>query len=59
MNADCKYRYLSWPASFFLILGALAATPADAQTDSGGIEGVVRDTSGAVLPGVTIVISSP
>ena len=34
-----------------------AATPAFAQ--SSGIAGVVRDTSGAVLPGVTVEASSP
>src|SRR5687767_8215038 len=37
-----------------LIVPALAA----AQSDS-GIAGVVRDTSGAVLPGVTVEVSSP
>ena len=30
-----------------------------AQTDTGGIEGVVRDSSGGVLPGVTVEVSSP
>ncbi len=38
-------------------LGALAAT-ASAQ-GAGGIAGVVRDTSGGVMPGVTVEASSP
>jgi hypothetical protein len=32
----------------------LVAWPAAAQEQSGGIEGVVKDTSGGVLPGVTV-----
>jgi hypothetical protein len=36
-----------------LALGALAA-PANAQTTTGGIAGVVRDAGGGVLPGVTV-----
>src|SRR3954447_8971033 len=38
-------------------LFALLSTPAWAQ-GAGGIAGVVRDTSGAVLPGVTVEASS-
>jgi len=41
----------------FLVLGSLA-TPALVQAQS-AIAGVVRDTSGAVLPGVTVEASSP
>ncbi len=37
----------------------LAAAPAYAQTDTGVIEGVVRDASGGVLPGVTVEVVSP
>ena len=33
--------------------------PATAQAQSGAIEGVARDTTGAVLPGVTVEASSP
>ena len=40
------------------ILCSMLALPAFGQTDTGGIEGVVRDSSGAVLPGVTVEISS-
>lgn len=42
--------------ALFCTLAALSAVPASAQS---AIAGVVRDTSGAVLPGVTIEASSP
>jgi carboxypeptidase family protein len=42
-------------ASFVIALG-LISRPAEAQS---GIAGVVKDTSGAVLPGVTVEASSP
>jgi hypothetical protein len=38
---------------------AVAALPAIALAQASGIAGVVRDTSGAVLPGVTVEASSP
>jgi hypothetical protein len=41
-----------------LVLGAALALPAYAQQTS-SIAGVVRDTSGAVLPGVTVEATSP
>src|SRR5436190_22023356 len=37
------------------LLAAVLAHPLAAQTDTGEISGVVRDTQGGVLPGVTIV----
>jgi len=40
-------------------IGALAATPASAQTATGGIRGFVKDGTGAVLVGVTVEASSP
>jgi hypothetical protein len=42
----------------FLLLGAAFALPGTAIAQS-AIAGVVRDTSGAVLPGVTVEASSP
>ena len=44
-----------------LILGyaVLCAAPVSAQTSTGVIAGTVRDTTGAVLPGVTVEVSSP
>ena len=41
-------------ASFLLV-----AEMAFAQTSAGSIAGTVRDTTGAVLPGVTVEASSP
>ena len=43
----------------FLVAVALFAPPAFAQGQSGSIAGVVRDSSGAVLPGVTVEAASP
>ena len=40
-------------------LTVLAPTAAQAQTGASGLAGVVRDTSGGVLPGVTVEASSP
>jgi hypothetical protein len=42
-----------------LLLAALVAGPTVARAQNGGIAGVVRDTSGGVMPGVTIEASSP
>ena len=42
----------------FLILLAASVVPARAQTGS-AIAGVVRDTSGGVLPGVTVEARAP
>src|SRR5881628_3851228 len=45
----------------FLLACLALSVPAIAwgQADSGNIAGVVRDTSGAVIPGVTVEASSP
>jgi hypothetical protein len=43
-------------AAVWLILGP---APTLAQTSTGSIAGTVRDTTGAVLPGVTVEVSSP
>src|ERR1700741_4377209 len=45
----------------FLLIFTLALSPASsrAQTASGTIAGLVKDTSGAVVPGVTVEASSP
>jgi hypothetical protein len=40
-----------------VVLLALAA-PGYAQTDTGRIEGIVTDSTGAVLPGVTVVVTN-
>ena len=45
----------------FLVLTALVLvlTPRLALAQTGSISGVVRDSSGGVLPGVTVEVSSP
>ena len=40
-------------------MGVIMAGPVAAQTGTSSIAGVVKDTSGAVLPGVTVEASSP
>lgn len=42
-----------------VVVVLLASRPGAAQTNSGSIAGLVRDTTGAVLPGVTVEASSP
>lgn len=42
------------PVVLLLVLGVLCAPPLMAQEQRGAIEGVVKDSSGAVLPGVTV-----
>jgi len=42
-----------------LLCGVVLAWPAAAQEQRGSIEGVLRDTSGGVLPGVSIEARSP
>jgi hypothetical protein len=42
-----------------LMMGLSVATPASAQADRASISGLVQDSSGAVLPGVTVEASSP
>jgi Carboxypeptidase regulatory-like domain/TonB dependent receptor len=41
------------------LLGVLAALPAGAQDFRGRINGTVTDDTGAVLPGVTVTVTSP
>src|SRR5262245_19828293 len=53
MNAQRIIRLIM--ASCFLLLPVIAL----AQADSGNIVGIVKDTSGAVLPGVSVEAASP
>ena len=43
-------------ASVFLLIAAMWAIPANAQTVTGSIQGVVTDATGGVLPGATIQV---
>src|SRR5258707_165814 len=58
MEPDMKLRITSSGLSVILGLALViaAALPARAQTVTGTIQGTITDTSGAVLPGVTITI---
>ena len=42
-----------------VMLGALASAPAFGQGQQGAIIGQVKDQSGAILPGVTVTVTSP
>ena len=46
-------------SAFVLVLAVIAAAPGAAFAQTTGIAGVVRDTTGAVMPGVTVEASSP
>src|SRR3989442_3840183 len=52
-----SYRF----ARLIIVSGCLTFLPATAwpQAETGNIAGVVRDTSGAVMPGVTVEAASP
>ena len=54
---------MKWTNPGFLIAGTLALSlvfaPAASAQQASGIAGVVRDTSGGVLPGVTVEAASP
>jgi len=46
-------------ACALLLVSTLASLPASAQFDSGSFIGTVRDSSGAVVPGATVVVTNP
>jgi outer membrane receptor protein involved in Fe transport len=50
-----------WPLSggLVVVVCLLAVLPASGQTPVGAIEGLVKDSSGGVLPGVTVEVTSP
>ena len=43
----------------FALTACLIASTARAQVSTGGIRGIVRDDTGAVLPGVAVAAESP
>ena len=55
----CPYRYRVWVVLLVMILVAVPTVGRAQTASSGAIAGVVRDASGAVLPGVTVEASSP
>jgi len=50
-------RHACWPAMILALLATLVSS-ASAQTVTGTVQGTVTDTSGAVLPGVTVTIKN-
>ena len=42
-----------------LLVAVLVTLPVAAQETTGAIEGVVRDSGGAVLPGATVTVTGP
>src|SRR5262245_4051361 len=44
---------------FLLLVVLCVAAPSLAQLSTGSISGTVKDVSGAVIPGVTVTLSSP
>ncbi|HEY7447042.1 MAG TPA: hypothetical protein VH702_02780, partial [Vicinamibacterales bacterium] len=46
-------------SAFVTICALLLSSALAAQQTASGIAGIVRDTSGAVLPGVTVEAASP
>ena len=48
-----------WCSAVAIVVALLSgAAPAAAQTNTGQISGTVRDTSGGVLPGVTVTVTN-
>jgi len=54
MVGDRFFRHIS----LLLVLGLVASAPLAAQKITGDIEGTVTDSSGAVLPGVTVTVEN-
>ena len=52
MNIPVRGCYIAW------CLVAVLASAAAAQTNNGQISGTIRDTSGGVLPGVTVTVTN-
>ena len=55
-----RFRPTAWIAvSFSIVLQLVCASAAEAQATQAAIVGVITDTSGAILPGVTIAATGP
>ena len=60
MNASMK-TIAAWACAAMLVVLATAIgspTPAAAQERFGALAGVVKDSSGAILPGVTVTVTN-
>src|SRR5215210_7837066 len=47
-----------WVALVVALTNAILASPAAAQVDTGVIQGTVRDSSGGLMPGVTVTLTN-
>ena len=56
MQVDVAHAFVAYAVAIVCVL--LLASPAAAQFDRGTISGVVKDQSGAVVPGVTVTAKS-
>ena len=52
-------KMLAWRIVFTALVGLGLTTPAMAQLGTGTINGIVQDSSGAVIPGVTMILANP
>ncbi len=52
-------RFSIGMACLTAVILSLVCVPAESQEQRGTIDGVVRDNTGAVLPGVTVTATSP
>jgi hypothetical protein len=54
-----RFRSIGLAAIAILVLAVLSPAPGYAQSSQGRVTGIVTDSQGAVLPGVTVTASSP
>src|SRR4051812_46232172 len=60
LNMRMRRRRVRWTVGMAAVVAVLALSAPQARPqNTGSITGVARDTSGAVLPGVTVEASSP
>jgi len=52
------FRGAYWAMVLAVVVSVTASTPANAQDFRGSIVGKVTDSTGAILPGVTVTVSN-
>jgi len=58
MSLRLNLRFLSRTSGVILILFALLTVPAWPQSSNGSVRGIVQDSTGAVIPNVTVVLTN-